>query len=332
MKISIVLKRKYNYNQTMKVAAYQFCPKWGDPIKNRNQIIERLEAIAEEHLDLIVLPELTFSGYLFEKKEEAVAFSQTADSSFFDPIQELCNRKNWGLICGFIEKEDSGDLNGKDSLFFSLPLFETEEQSSQAVVLYNSALFFRPHQKPVVYRKNHLYDREKLFFTQGNSGYPIFEFKGTQIGILICFDHLFPEAARILALKGATVICHCANLVLPGYAQITSCARALENRIYWILANRFGTEYFASCRKKSELLHKKDLLLTDSADDYSLTYSGKSRIVSPYGEVLAEATADEEELLVVQIEPSLCHDKRLGLRNHLFLDRREVDDLPSISK
>lgn len=316
----------------MKVATYQFCPEWGEPLKNRDRILNRLEAIAPELLDLVVLPELSFSGYLFEKKEEVIAFSQTVDSSFFDPLQELCNRKNWGLVCGFAERESLSDLTGAESLFASLPLFENEPQSPESVVLYNSALFFRPYQKRVVYRKNHLYDREKLFFTKGNTGYPLFDFLGAKIGILICFDHLFPEAARILALKGASIICHCANLVLPGYAQITSSARALENRLYWVLANRFGTESFVSAIKEKERFSRGELELADSVDDNSLTYSGKSRIVSPYGEVMVEASPDQDEISIVQIDPLRCVDKSLGKRNHLFSDRRKIDEFLPVIK
>jgi predicted amidohydrolase len=79
--------------------------------------------------------------------------------------------------------------------------------------------------------------------------------------MLVCFDHFFPEAARSLALRGARIICHPSNLVLE-YAQTNSITRAVENRVFWILANRTG----------SETLGEK-----------TLAFNGRSQIVTPDG-------------------------------------------------
>jgi predicted amidohydrolase len=59
--------------------------------------------------------------------------------------------------------------------------------------------------------------------------------------MLVCFDHFFPEATRALALQGAQILCHPSNLVLPGKGQQITRVRAMENRIFWVLANRCGT-------------------------------------------------------------------------------------------
>lgn len=304
----------------MKVGYFQFNPIWGMPEENRGRILSKLDEIAPQALDLVVLPELAFSGYLFSKREELLAFSQTAQDRFFYPLQEMCDRKNWAIVCGFIEKEDTGGTFEASSSQRSND-FEFHRHS-QLYRLYNSAIVLRPYEKSIIYRKNHLYDREKLFFSSGDKGFPTFNFKGACCGVLICFDHMFPEAARSLALQGVQIICHPSNLVLPGYAQITSCARALENRVYWILANRYGTERLGLNYDEEDEQKILQTQLADSSDDISLTFSGKSRIVSPYGEVLNEASATSELLSIVDIDPQSCSDKTLGTRNDLFKDRR----------
>lgn len=118
--------------------------------------------------------------------------------------------------------------------------------------------------------------------------------------MLVCFDHFFPEAARSLALHGAQIVCHPSNLVLE-YAQTNSVTRAIENRVFWVLANRVGSE---------------------TVGDKTLEFSGRSQIVAPDGRVIAHADSKTEELLVVEIDPSEALDKKVTPRNDLFLDRR----------
>jgi predicted amidohydrolase len=127
-----------------------------------------------------------------------------------------------------------------------------------------------------------------------------------KIGMLVCFDHFFPEASRSLALHGAQIICHPSNLVMV-HAHTNSITRAVENRVFWILANRTG----------SETLGKR-----------TLAFNGRSQIVAPDGRVLGRAGPDSDELLIVEIDPAEALDKKVTPRNDLFLDRRT--DLYSI--
>ena len=85
--------------------------------------------------------------------------------------------------------------------------------------LYNSSVLVGPTGITGTYRKLHLFKNEKDFFTPGDLGLPIFRMGSLCIGMLICFDWIFPEAWRVLSLKGADIICHPSNLVLPGFAQ-----------------------------------------------------------------------------------------------------------------
>lgn len=267
----------------MKVGYFQFCPEWGKPLVNRERILRRLSHLSKGEVDLLVLPELAFSGYCFDSVEALRPCTQEKTDAFFDPLAELCAKKETALTVGFAEKETQRVIGA--------------QEVEKAEILYNSALLIDSNGERNLYRKNHLFSTEKRLFSAGNGGFPLFEVKGCRVGILICFDHLFPEAARTLALAGAQVICHPCNLVLPGYASITSASRSLENRIYWILANRFGSEG-------------------------QLKFSGESRILDPYGRILHRALPAKEELFITEINPEIADDKRLADFNHLFDDRR----------
>ncbi len=151
------------------------------------------------------------------------------------------------------------------------------------------------------YRKLHLFDEEKLFFSPGNLELPVFKIGSVTVGLLVCFDWIFPEAARTLALKGAEIICQPANLVLP-YCQGAMVTRAIENRVFTVTANRVGSE----ARGGKPLLH----------------FTGKSQVVSPKGEKLLTFSEKEEHLRVVEIEPTEARDKWVTPRNHIFEERR----------
>ncbi|MBR4796960.1 MAG: acyltransferase [Spirochaetia bacterium] len=256
----------------MKVGFYQFVPEFGNVEKNIKTMVNAVKAADS---DLIVFPELAISGYLFLEQSEVADTASTVPGPMSDAFSKVAVEKNTAVVVGFPEKADG--------------------------VYYNSALIATPDGKVQVYRKNHLYNEEKLFFKPGNLGFPTFDVKGVKIGVLICFDHMFPESARTLALEGVQIVCHAANLVLPGFAQITSCSRALENGVFWILANRHGTE-----NRKGR----------------SLSYSGLSRIVDNRGKVLASAGADDTGFYGVEIDPAKALDKKVAPMADLFADRR----------
>ena len=122
-----------------------------------------------------------------------------------------------------------------------------------------------------------------------------------KVGLMICFDWYYPESARTLALKGAEIICHPSNLVLPHCpdAMVTRC---LENRVFAITANRIGTEA--------------------RGGKPPLTFIGNSEVVAPRGKILQRAPRDREEVAVVEIDPAEAADKVLNPYNDLLRDRR----------
>jgi predicted amidohydrolase len=119
---------------------------------------------------------------------------------------------------------------------------------------------------------------------------------------MVCFDWIFPEAARTLALRGADIICHPSNLVMS-YCQNAMFTRALENRVFTITANRTGKDVNGENR---------------------IEFTGESIIVSPKGEYISRASKDKEELVFVNIDPGLSRNKYISDKNNIFDDRREL--------
>ncbi|GAH26202.1 unnamed protein product [marine sediment metagenome] len=197
----------------MRIGFFQFKPEFARKTRNVEYI---QKALAGTESDLIVLPELSTSGYLFTSRDEVEEAAETLDGPSVGVLQGTAREMGIHIILGLPEWTEEG--------------------------IYNSAVLIRPDGSVGIYRKVHLFNEEKLYFKAGNLGFPVFEIKGVRVGLLVCFDHMFPEAARTLALQGVQIICHPSNLVLPEYGQLTTRVRSMENRLYWILANRWGTE------------------------------------------------------------------------------------------
>lgn len=255
----------------MRVGVLQFEPVRGDKQANFKKIDKLCKNAS---LDLLVLPELATTGYLFSSKEELSHLAEVfpgGKTSVF--LKGLARSIGGHLVCGVAEKEEK--------------------------LAYNSAVLFGPEGHIGTYRKVHLFYQDKGLFEPGNLGFPVFDLGETKVGILVCFDWIFPESARSLALGGAEIICHPANLVLP-YCPAAVVTRAIENHVYYLLANRIGEE-----EKGAE----------------KLRFIGQSRIIDVKGEVLA-SLGKEEKLITAQIDPSLARDKLVTVGNHLFSDRR----------
>lgn len=252
----------------MKIAIVQFAPEFGDLISTIEKLNRLLKTV--KNADLIVLPELANTGYNFKSKNQAFNLSESiCDSKFLSFLIDSCKRYNFALATGFSEK--SGEN------------------------LYNSAIFLDKTGIISVYRKLHLFMNEKTIFKQGNFDLSVFEYKGVKLGMLICFDWMFPEAWRKLALQGAELILHPSNLILP-YAQSVIPSYALVNRVFIATSNRVGVE-----------------------DD--LSFTGQSVIAGIKGEILAKA-GEFEEVLMVDIDVSLAKNKMITPLNDAFKDRR----------
>ncbi|MCX7995124.1 MAG: acyltransferase [candidate division WOR-3 bacterium] len=256
----------------MKVGFIQFSPLFGQ--KERN--FEKVETLLKDtDADLFVLPELFNTGYLFLNREELnVMAEQKDDGPTSKFVRKLCEKKGCAIVYGFAEKDGTS--------------------------IYNSAILMTPDGIEGLYRKTHLFYEEWFIFDRGNLPYQVFEYKNVRIGILICFDYIYPEATRTLALKGAQIVVLPSNLVLH-YCPDAMVTRSIENRIFTILADRIGS---------------------DDRGVKKLSFIGKSQIVAPDGKILIRVN-DEECVKVIEIDPKLACDKRVTPHNDIFKQRRE---------
>jgi len=195
----------------MRVGYYQYRPLFGKVRHNLDKVVNALSNI---EADLIVLPELAFTGYYFKDRNEVKSLAESPrNSQIVDTLVALCKKKKMHVVTGFSEK-------AKDKYF-------------------NSALLIGPKGLKHVYRKIHLFNEETIWFDAGDIPLQVNQVKGANIGTMVCFDWAFPEVTRVLALEGADIICHPSNLVLE-YCQQAMLTRCLENKVYAITTNRFG--------------------------------------------------------------------------------------------
>jgi 5-aminopentanamidase len=255
----------------MKAGFVQFNPVFGQVIKNLGTIHRLVTSVKA---DLLVLPELCLSGYNFVSRDEVRQLSETSEGPSIIALKLLSRKTGTVLVAGFAERS-----GGR---------------------IFNSAILIRPSGRADVYRKTHLFWNEKKWFAPGNTGFKVFNAGRARIGMMICYDWFFPEAARSLALNGAQIICHPANLVLP-YCPRSMPVRALENKVFTITANRTGRE------KRGR---------------QDLTYIGQSIIAGPDQGILAKASGKSESVMVVDIDPKKADNKRVTPVNQLFNDRR----------
>ena len=258
----------------MRVGFYQYRPQFGEVAKNLDTVEAALE---QAEADLIVLPELFASGYQFVSQDEVRQLTEPVpDGPTTHRLVEIAKRRRMVIVAGLPERAGAA--------------------------CYNSAIAVGPSGLIGCYRKTHLFFEETLFFAPGDTGFQVWDIGPAKIGVMICFDWYYPEAARTLALKGADIICHPSNLVLPNCPDSMP-VRCLENRVFAVTCNRTGTE-------------------TRGGKD-PLIFIGNSEVVAPRGTILHRAPRDKEELCIVEIDPAEARNKALTPYNDLLRDRRE---------
>lgn len=188
-----------------------------DKYKNLEIINDYLKNIKEKS-DLVILPELSSNGYLFENRDELKNTSENIkDGIFINNLSEISKKYDTSIIAGFAEK------------------FEDK--------IYNSAVIIERGNIKGVYRKIHLSDFEKRFFDYGdiNNADLIFNINGINISVQICFDLWFNEISRMQILNGSNLICVPANFGSNTTFEIAR-IRAIENLTPIVLCNRIGIE------------------------------------------------------------------------------------------
>lgn len=256
----------------MRIGYLQTKPRIMEIERNVDDAVAALDDI---DADVVVLPELFNTGYALTRQELEAGAEELSGGYTVDRLRTLCRSKGMAVVAGLAERRGSK--------------------------FYNSAALITPS-RVEVHRKVHLFGREKELFEPGAT-FGVHRYKRVMIGMMVCFDWFFPESCRTLMLKGAEVIAHPANLVLPFWPK-AAVTRAVENRVFIATASRIGTER-------------------------GVHFIGRSQIVSPSGKILASAVGRRVEQAVVEIDPSEARDKRVTAHNDILGDRRpEAYGLP----
>jgi len=252
----------------MKIGYCQYAVKYKDIDKNMHTIEKMLAGI---DADLVVLPELALTGYFFDTQEELAALSTAAvTKNVFSRLRAIAEKHALVLVIGMSELADKK--------------------------LYNTAYVIDETGVKGKQRKMHLTETENIF-TAGDE-VEVVEAGGIRIGIAICFDIWFPEMCRVLADKGADVICCPANFGGPWSVDVAK-VRALENSIPFVLANRTGEEIIKAVREP---------------------FRGKSMVIDGYGNVLSAAKR-RAKIDVVEVDlQAFSRDKSL-LSNNMQNER-----------
>jgi predicted amidohydrolase len=207
------------------IACLQMEPKVGDKAENVARSLAMVDEAAKNGGNLLVLPELCNSGYVFRERDEAFALAEEVPGGHTCKAWcEAAQHRNLYIVAGINEREGEK--------------------------LYNSSVVIGPSGYIGKFRKVHLWNEENLFFEPGDLGFPVFKTPIGRIGTFICYDGWFPESYRLCALQGADVICIPTNWVpIPGQdkereamANILVMANAHCNSVFVAAADRVGSE------------------------------------------------------------------------------------------
>ncbi|MDA7632472.1 carbon-nitrogen hydrolase family protein [bacterium] len=246
------------------IAAAQMDVQLGEVSSNLQRIIARMETAVEHGASLVIFPECAVTGYCFDHFEQAKLFGESIPGKSTEMIAAACARLQCCAVIGMLESGERGEL-------------------------YNAAVLLGPSGVISSYRKAHLpflgVDR---FTTPGDGAFQVSAAGEIRVGMNICYDATFPEAARVLMLEGADLIVLPTNWP-PGSkaaAEYVINARALENKVYYAAVNRVGIEN-------------------------GFEFIGCSRICGPNGQTLVEAPHRDEAILYAEIDVQLAREKHI---------------------
>jgi predicted amidohydrolase len=263
----------------VRVACCQIHITVGDADGNRVRVRRAVEAAAAAGARIVVVPELANSGYVFTDAAEARSLAEPADGPTVSGWAELARRLDVIVIGGFCELDPDGKVR-------------------------NSAVVVDAGGVRALYRKAHLWDREKLVFTPGDAAPPIVDTAHGRIAVMICYDLEFAEWIRLPALRGAQLLCAPVNwprLPRPAGERPSEIVRvqaaAATNRMFIAVADRIG-------------------------DERGVGWVGGTVIVDPDGWPIGGLELDREMTVVADLDLETARDKRLSEHNDVHADRR----------
>jgi len=240
----------------MRIAGIQISA-GSDMERNIQRAVEKAEVAAEKDAKIISYPELFLTPW-FPKEEQKSNLSLAIDAT-----SEALHRFKL--------------LSEKTKAVLVIPFFECVDEE-----YYNSAAVIDSGKLLGVYRKMHLPDlhlyRERFYFLPGDAGFPIFETSQGKIGVQICWDNLFPEGTRVLALKGAEIVLAPTAAALNTHSlwERAIAANAFANNIFIVRVNRVGQEE-------------------------GISFYGRSFCVDPWGEMASELAGGKEAIVLADI-------------------------------
>lgn len=289
------------------VACSQFTPVLGAVSENVDRSLELIREAASRGAKVVVLPELASSGYAFADTAEAAAASEPATGSAVARWSEAASELGIVIVAGFAETNPEG-------------------------APFNSAALLAPDADPVIYRKAHLWDRERLIFAPGNDLPPVVETPVGRIGVMVCYDLEFPEWVRIAALQGADLICAPVNWPVvqrpagerPGEVVRVQ-AEASMNRVAIVACDRGGNERGVEWSGASVIVDADGwpLALTDQAADR--LRPEPPTVPGATGEAAAGPAADRVDpatTIMANIDLQASRTKRIAEYSDVMADRR----------
>ena len=272
-----------------------------DPDENLERAVAHVRTARERGADVVALPELFRSQY----------FAQREDHAMFDLAEPIPGPT----------VDRMAALAKELKVAILVPIFER-----RAAGVYHNTVAVTDRDGGIAgtYRKMHIPDDplyfEKFYFAPGDLGFRSFPLHAGRVGVLICWDQWYPEAARLTALSGAEVMIyptaigwHPGEKEDFGEAQfdawrIIQRAHAIANGVYVAVPNRVGLEHGD--------------VRGDRVEGPGIEFWGGSFVADPFGRIIAEARRDREEVLVAEIDPAMIERTR---RHWPFLRDRRLD-------
>lgn len=244
--------------KTIKIAAVDFIPAWGDLEGNIANLVKAVESVASENVDYVVFPETAVSGYLFSDSTELKPYLDTIPGKTTDAILPLLKQHNMYMSVGIAEKDiDTG-------------------------IPYNSAVLMGPEGIIGVYRKIGLNSQDQKVFAPGNRDINVFDTPIGRIGLLICFDDTYWQYARIIMLKGAQII---------GWHSVSD--RIMPNASSKEMLGDHSTiahvQYMSALNGLWVICATRSGIETNPITKDQVYYNGGSSIWSPSGDKIAQS-------------------------------------------
>jgi predicted amidohydrolase len=257
-----------------RVAAIQFEPTLFGKSANLEALLRLTGEAAAGGAKLIVTPEMATTAYCWATRDEIASDVEPVPGPTTQHFAEIAADHDCWMVVGLAEVDPETDI------------------------YYNSAVLIGPEGPVGLYRKTHAYISEPKWAKDGDLGLPVFETPIGRIAMTICMDACYPETARVPALAGADVICFPTNWLSEKSPSPSWMARAAENGVYLIAANRYGLER-------------------------GVQFSGGSAVIDPDGSL--QSVLDSGDGIVWGwIDPARARDKRpfTGRCEDLIVDRR----------